>query len=130
MCRCLATGEEVSLETENDLLALVAYYGLGNWWTTEESSQTVLEHQMDNSWWPLEQEGGPGEQSEDNDGVDAHKELLSEVSVFSEMSCWLVSVPHRLGSREAPEYGGVSLLIRLGSKFNLHDCSHQDGQCR
>lgn len=43
---CSKTGEEVSLSIENDLLALVAYRGLGNTTADSEDSSDVYVH------WP------------------------------------------------------------------------------
>lgn len=47
-------GEEIPLETKNDLLALLAHFGLGNVWATEEEAEKILKSFRDLSWWPVD----------------------------------------------------------------------------
>lgn len=44
--------EEVSLDTQNALLALVAYHGLGSGWATTEDAMAILKSHTDLTWWP------------------------------------------------------------------------------
>ena len=73
--------EEVSLDTKNALLALVAYQGLGSRWAHPEGAAEVLKSQEDLSWWPPGQEEGEGatRSSGESEGVGTGVELC-EVS--------------------------------------------------
>lgn len=78
------TGEEVSLATKNDLLALIAYRGLGSKWATKTDAAEILECYHDLSWWPVGGRKGPsvGDQTDEEQGVkeEAFEEKLSIVS--------------------------------------------------
>ena len=77
-------GEEVSLATRNELLALIAYRGLGCKWTTKKDAAKVLECYHDVSWWPGKQGlGKDGEAPTEEEAEESvvEEEKLSSVSV-------------------------------------------------
>ena len=63
-CFVYFKGEEVSLTTKNDLLALVAYRGLGSGWVPKEKAPEILETFKDLSWWPGGEDSMPSLENE------------------------------------------------------------------
>lgn len=49
------TGEDISLDSKNKLLALIAYGGLGSPWASKEVAGDIMEEYRDLQWWPLDQ---------------------------------------------------------------------------
>lgn len=87
----VSAGEEVSLDTQNDLLALVAYRGLGSMWATKKDAAETLDGCGDLSWWPVGgrqkascKEGSNATQEEEHEAMreNSSGEKLSLVSYF------------------------------------------------
>lgn len=73
-------GEEISLDTKNELLALVAYRGLGSMWATHEDAAGVMKAYKDFSWWPE----GRHKVQDAGEGKAKHSEESADVT-FSEV---------------------------------------------
>lgn len=70
-------GEEISLSTKNDLLALVAYHGLGSMWATQKDAPKVMKFYQELNWWPRkEREGEEGEKKREGEEAVALGEAL------------------------------------------------------
>ena len=80
-CLLSSPGEQVSLETRNKLLALVAYHGLGSSWAAEADAKDVTHFDGDMNWWPRKNtdDSSPAEQDQGQDLIPEEK--LSKV-------CW------------------------------------------
>ena len=73
---CCFIGEFVSLETKNDLLALVAIFGLMSPYVPANKMAEVYAKHRDVSWWTGGKEKGEGKVGELEEGEES--ELLGE----------------------------------------------------
>ena len=85
---CFA-GEEVSLDTKNDLLALLAYRGLGSKWAsrTDAAGIRIVESYRDLRGWPAGKDvEGRSKGTPTEDGDEAEPELEALVEGLSAVS--------------------------------------------
>jgi hypothetical protein len=88
----LCIGKEISLSTKNDLLALIAYRGLGSKWATKQDAADIQEYQQDLSWWSADDRKRPSKSAEDPAArEEAFGGKLSSVSGqwFHGDLCWM-----------------------------------------